>query len=93
MGSPQLVSKIKYKMFQYSYLNFVYFNGEKSHLEFRFIKIVCLVDLKYTLENQFHYPYNQRVVKLYYRSYSINIKGNMQFNKFKLKMSKDLTVM
>lgn len=35
-----------YKMSQYAYLAFVYFNDEKPPLQFRFIEITRLVDLK-----------------------------------------------
>lgn len=77
---------------QYSYLTFVYFNGETTNLKFRFAKIIRLVDLKFTLDNLLWYPNYRRVVKLHYCLPSIDNEKDIYFNKFELKMDEDLTV-
>lgn len=93
MDVPYVISKITHRVFQYSYLIFFYFNDDRLSLEFRFIEITCLVDLKFTIENLLCYPDNRRVVTLYYHSSLIDNKENIQLNKFELKMDDDLTIM
>lgn len=51
-----------------------------------------LIDMKFILENLLLYSYNQRVVKLEYRSSSIDNEGKIQLNKFELKTNEDLRV-
>lgn len=92
MGVTKLVStntQRSYTISQYAYLVFVYFNGKKPHLQFKFSEIISLVDLKSKLKNM--YPDNRRVVKLYYRSLSNNDE-KMQFNEFELKTDEYLSV-
>lgn len=50
-----------------------------------------MVDLKSKLDN--FYPDNLRVVKLYFRSPSIDNDEKISFNNFELKMDEDLTFM
>lgn len=85
MGGPHLVIRNTHKMYQYSYLVFIYFNEKRPPLEFRFIEIILLVDLKYTIENMLPCLDNQRVVKLYYCSPSIDNERKIQLRKFELK--------
>lgn len=75
MSVSILVSTNTHKISQYAYLVFVYFNNEKPPLKFRFREMTRLVDLKSIVER--FYPYNQRVMQLYYRSPSIDNKGKI----------------
>lgn len=71
---------------------YVYYNGTKPSIKFKFTEYTPLVDLNFILENLLEYSDNRRIVKLEYRSSSIDNERNIQF-KTELKTDADLRVM
>lgn len=62
-------------------------------LEFRFIEITCLINLKSIKDNLLWYLDNQIVVEPCYHLPSINNEGKIQFIKFELKTDEHLVFM
>lgn len=54
---------------------------------------MLIVDLKTKLNTLLRYPENRRVVKLMYRSSSLDSEGKIHFTNFERKTNKDLQVM
>ncbi|XP_058772016.1 uncharacterized protein LOC131645829 [Vicia villosa] len=77
----------------YPFLAFVYFNGVKPPLQFRFSEGTHLAELISILNSILQYPENRKVVKLEYRSPSSDPEGKVQFTQFVLKTIDDLKVM
>lgn len=81
------------KMNIYWHATFFYFNDAKPSLEFKVTKYTSLIDLKSIPENPLQYSNNWRIVKLEYRSLSIDNECKIQFNKFKLKTNENLKML
>ena len=77
----------------YPHLAFVYFSGEMSPLQFRFSQDTPLDELITILNSLLQYPENRKVVKLEYRSPSLDTEGKVKFTPFELKNDDDLEVM
>lgn len=74
--------KKHFKMNQYWYIAFVYFNCMKPLFQFRAKNNTPLTDLKTKLENLLHYTNNLRVVKIEYCSPAVDDEWKTKFNKF-----------
>ncbi|XP_058753434.1 uncharacterized protein LOC131626614 [Vicia villosa] len=77
----------------YPHLAFVYFNGAKPPLQFRFSEDTHFTELITILNSLLQYPKIRKLVKLEYRSPSLETEGNVQFTQFALKKDDDLKVM
>src|SRR4051812_24917148 len=75
------------------YLAFVNFSGEMSSLQFRFSEDTPLAELITILNFHLQYPENRKVVKLEYRSPSLNTEEKIKFTQFALKTNDNLKVM
>lgn len=86
-----LLSHVSYKT-HYTRMNinlhvtYVYFNGAKSSIEFKFNDYNIFIDMKYILQNLLTYGDNRKIVKLEYYSPWIENKRKTEFRNFKLKM-------
>lgn len=72
---------------------YVYFNIAKHTIEFKFNEYTTIVDLNFILENLLPYFDNQKIVKLEYRSPSINNEGKIVFSNFEPKAGANVRVM
>ncbi|XP_058751977.1 uncharacterized protein LOC131625098 [Vicia villosa] len=77
----------------YPHIAFIYFNGAKPPLQFSFSEDTPLAELITILNSLLQYTENMKVVKLEYRSPSLDTEGNVQFTQFTLKTDDDLKVM
>ncbi|XP_058725795.1 uncharacterized protein LOC131597098 [Vicia villosa] len=77
----------------YPHLSIVYFNGAKPPLQFRFSEDTLFTESSTALNSLLQYPENQKLVKLEYRSPSLDTEGNVQFTQFALMTDVDLKVM
>lgn len=65
----------------------------KTSIEFKFNEYTHFAFLKYILEILLSYSDTQKIVKLRYRSSSIDNEGKIEFNNFKMKKSVDFRAM
>ena len=63
----------------YPHFAFVYYNSVMSPLQFRFYEDTTFVELITILNSLLQYPENQKVVKLEYRSPSLDIEEKVKF--------------
>ncbi|XP_058776582.1 uncharacterized protein LOC131650896 [Vicia villosa] len=77
----------------YPHLTFVYFNGAKPPLQFRFSEDTPLAELITILNSLLQYPKNRKVVKLEYRLPSLDADIKVQFTQFALKTDDDLKIL
>lgn len=71
------------------HITYVYFNDANPSIEFKFNEYTPLVDLKYILHNLLSYRDNRKIMKVEYRSPSINNEWNIKFINFELKTNAD----
>ncbi|XP_058774717.1 uncharacterized protein LOC131648989 [Vicia villosa] len=77
----------------YPHLAFVYFNsGYPMSFQFRFSHDTLFAKLISSLNSLLQYPENRKVVKLEYRSPSLDDEGDVQFTPFDVKNDEDLAV-
>src|SRR3954464_1203612 len=78
----------------YPHLAFVYFHtGYPIPFQIRFSCDTPFAELITSLNTLLQYPENQKVVKLEYRSPSLNDEGDIEFTPFKIKNDEDLAVL
>ena len=78
----------------YPHLAFVYFSsGYSTPFHFRFSQDTPYVELITILNSLLQYPENRKVVKLEYRSPSLDTEGKVKFTPFELKNDDNLEVM
>ena len=78
----------------YPHLAFVYFEtGYPMPFQFRFSRDTPFAELIPSLNTLLHYPENRKVVKLEYRSPSLNDEGGIKFTPFEIKNDEDLAVL
>lgn len=69
---------------------YIYFNADEPSIAFKFTMYTPFDDLKFILEELLSYDDNQKIVKLEYRSPSADNEGNIEFNNFEFKTTKDV---
>src|SRR3954471_4247779 len=78
----------------YPHLAFVYFEtGYPMLFQFRFSRDTPFAELIPSLNTLLRYPENRKVVKLEYRSPSLNDEGHIKFTPFEIKNDEDLAVL
>src|SRR4051812_49163743 len=78
----------------YPHLACIYFtSGYPMSFQFRFSRDTPFADLITSLNTLLQYPENQKVVKLEYRSPSLNDDGDVEFTPFEVKNDEDLAVL
>ncbi|XP_058749009.1 uncharacterized protein LOC131621965 [Vicia villosa] len=78
----------------YPHFAFFYFSsGYSMSLQFRFLHDTPFAELIPTLNSLLQFPENWKMVKLEYRSPSLDPEGKVKFTPFELKNDDDLEVM
>ncbi|XP_058726385.1 uncharacterized protein LOC131597728 [Vicia villosa] len=78
----------------YPHLAFVYFrSGYPISFQFRFSRDTPFAELIPTLNSLLQYPENRKVVKLEYRSPSLDDEGDVQLTPLEVKNDEDLAVL
>lgn len=78
-------------MYQMSHINInwyvtnVSFSSSTPKRKFKLTGVTSLEDIKYKIHHLSPYKDNRRIVKIEYRSLSIDNRGKIEFNKFELK--------